>query len=47
MEKKNMKLTNKQVRSIIVEELHQVLSENAAFFGEHLIIYAMKKKRKN
>ena len=29
-----MRLSNKQVRNIIVEELRQVLSENAAFFGE-------------
>lgn len=29
-----MKLTNMQIRRIIIEELEQVLSENAAFFGE-------------
>jgi hypothetical protein len=32
-----MKLTNKQVRSIILEELRQVLSENAAFFGNSFV----------
>jgi hypothetical protein len=37
MEKKIMKLTNKQVRSIILEELRQVLSENAAFFGNSFV----------
>ena len=29
-----MRLSNKQVRTIIVEELRQMMSENAAFFGE-------------
>ncbi len=31
-----MKLTNKQVRNIILEELRQVLSENVDFFGARL-----------
>ena len=29
-----MKLTNKQIRRVIVEKPDQVLSENVAFFGE-------------